>query len=142
MMMVILDNGAAFDNLDSALGASRVETRSTLQPTLTHLRWCTVNIIIADVTIFIDNCSNHDDQPTYGDGHSSHSLPFSFQGAAAPYGDSTVYQEVLPSQVSEEGFSISLWESLGYSTLSTGFHSMFKKHRNLNYFVQFVLLTF
>lgn len=53
MMMVILDNGAAFDNLDSALGASRVETRSTLQPTLTHLRWCTVNIIIADVTIFI-----------------------------------------------------------------------------------------
>lgn len=37
-------------------------------------------------------------QPTYGDGHSSHSLPFSFQGAAAPYGDSTVYQEVLPSQ--------------------------------------------
>jgi len=37
-------------------------------------------------------------QPTYGDGHSSHSLPYSFQGAAAPYGDSTVYQEVLPSQ--------------------------------------------
>merc|ERR1712110_88482 len=37
-------------------------------------------------------------QPTYGEGHSSHSLPYSFQGAAAPYGDSTVYQEVLPSQ--------------------------------------------
>merc|ERR1711953_527553 len=37
-------------------------------------------------------------QATYGEGHTSHSLPYSFQGNAAPYGDSTVYQEVLPSQ--------------------------------------------
>ena len=123
--MIIMNNGAAFDNLDSALGASHVETRSTHPPTLTHPR-CATSIIITTLTIMImttikplardtpatisifadnhhddhhDTHYNHDDQPTYGDGHSSHSLPYSFQGATAPYGDSTVYQEVLPSQV-------------------------------------------
>ena len=44
-------------------------------------------------------CMNVMVQATYGESHTSHSLPYSFQGNAAPYGDSTVYQEVLPSQV-------------------------------------------
>ena len=47
----------------------------------------------------VSRCMNVIVQATYGESHTSHSLPYSFQGNAAPYGDSTVYQEVLPSQV-------------------------------------------
>ena len=47
----------------------------------------------------VSRCMNVIVQASYGESHTSHSLPYSFQGNAAPYGDSTVYQEVLPSQV-------------------------------------------